>query len=313
LRGKKLGYRVNFEKYANTFAVPRELTEKNIKIATEEQIKVLLCVLSVNSEVYPEVIADMSGVSVYETECALDFWVERGFLLSDGETTIVSKKAPEKKFLNVVSLEKPEYSECLKRAEESSVVADMLRQAQVMLGRTVSGSETQSLIFYHDTYGLPCEVILMMLGYAAAAGKQNFRYIDKVALDWAEKEINTYDKAEKYIDKLLKSREREYRLRKILSIGDRKLSQNEKKYIARWTEELMLSDELISVGYDRMVDAISKVSFNYLDKILTSFYQSGIKTAEEAEKIDISDAPKPPKKKKSSYNTGEVNGGIFNN
>ena len=309
-----MAYRVNFEKYANTFTVPRELVEKNLKTSSEEQIKVLLCVLSINGEIYPEVISDIAGVSLYETECALDFWVQRGFLLSDGEKTdLVSKKAPEKKFLNVVSLEKPEYHECLKRAEESAVLSDMLRQAQMMLGRTVSGSETQSLVFYHDTYGLPCEVILMMLGYAKAAGKQNFRYIDKVALDWAEKEINTYDKAEKYIDKLLKSKEREYRIRKILSIGDRKLSQNEKKYIARWTEELALSDELIAIGYDRMVDAISKVSFNYLDKILTSFYQSGIKTAEEAEKIDISDVKKPPKKKDTSYSSGEVKGGIFNN
>lgn len=309
-----MGYRINYENYNDTFTVPKSLAEKNLKIASSEQIKVILAVLSGNGETRPEELSARTGVSVYECRCALEFWAERGFLLSDEtDTSCKETPAPEKKFTNVKSLEKPEFSDVLKRAEESDRVADLLRQAQMILGRTISASEQASLVFYLDTYGLPYEVVLMLLGYAKSIGKQNFRYIDKVALDWAEKEINTHEKAEKYIDRLIKQKEREYRVRRILSLGDRKLSANEQKLIKRWTEEFCFSDEMLAFGYDKTVDSIGKLDMRYLDKILTSLYQNGIKTIKAAENADLSVKEKKPRRAKTSYDLQEVEENLFKN
>ena len=54
----------------------------------------------------------------------------------------------------------------------------------------------------HDDFGLPVDVILMLLQYAANAGKTSTRYIEKVGMDWAEEEIFTHQKAEEKLRKI---------------------------------------------------------------------------------------------------------------
>ena len=186
-----MGYRINYEIYKDVFSVPKSIVEKNLRVASVEQLKVILAALS-SASITAEAISRVTGVSEYECALALDFWVERGILFSDNSA--VQAADIEKKFENVSRLEKPSFDEVLKRAEESPEIADLLRQAQMALGRTISRSEQRSLVFYRDTYGLPYEVILLLLGYAKSIDKMNFGYIDKIAKDWGEKEINTYER-----------------------------------------------------------------------------------------------------------------------
>lgn len=57
----------------------------------------------------------------------------------------------------------------------------------------------ETLLYLYDTAGLPAEVILMVIEYAVGAGKYHMRYIEKVALDWADRGIDTIDKAEQHL------------------------------------------------------------------------------------------------------------------
>ena len=47
----------------------------------------------------------------------------------------------------------------------------------------------------HDDYGLPVEVIIMLLMYVKSIHKDNTSYIEAVAKNWAEEEINTHEKS----------------------------------------------------------------------------------------------------------------------
>lgn len=315
-------YSVNYKIYENVFSVPKSLAEKDMKISSGDQIKVLLCVLSSSNEITAESVAKKTGISVYECECALQFWTERGYLLSEDKISLsetTSAENAEKKFSNVRSLEKPQYFEVLKRAEESDEIKDLLQSAQVAFGRTVSSTEQTSLLYYHDTYGLPPEVILMLLRYAVSIGKTNFRYIDKIALDWAEKEINTFEKAEKYLEKAELERSREGKVRRVFGLGDRKLSANEKKLINRWCVDFGYDMDILAVGYNKTVDSIGKFDMKYLDRILTAWHTEGIKTAEAAE-IAAEASPeenKAARKRKkvgeTSYDVSEIEKSIFKN
>lgn len=313
----KLGYRINFENFNNTFTVPKSLVEKNIKIASGEQVKVLLAFLSFGGNCSVEDVSAATGSSVYDCTCALDFWTERGLILSDEIeiTNQISQKEIEKRFDNVKEIARPQFSDVLIRSKEDSNFAELLQRAQMILGRTISSTEQEWLLYYVDTYGLPCEVIITMLGYLKSIDDYSFRYINKVALDWAEKEINTLSKAEEHIDKLLYKRKREYRIRKILDIGSRKLTKKESSLFERWTIEMGLPDELLEFGYDVTVDHAGKLSMAYLDKVLTSIYQNGVKTVEEAEKLDFSFKKRKAAKKakETSYNIEEVDNNLFKN
>ena len=140
----------------------------------------------------------------------------------------------------------------------------------------------------------------------------NFGYIDKIAKDWGEKEINTYEKAEALIDKLVRTRQKEFKVRKALDLGDRKLTVTENRLIARWTDEFGYDVDILSLGYDKTVDGIGKLDMRYLDKILTSWYQNNVKTIEDAENLAMLEKKKK-KEKETSYDLSEVEKNLFKN
>lgn len=305
-----MGYRINYEIYRDVFSVPKSIVEKNLRVASSEQLKVILAALS-GTSINPDAISKATAVSEYECAAALEFWAERGILISDGKETL-GRADIEKKFDNVISLSMPSFEEALKRAEESPEIADLFRQAQMALGRTISRTEQQSLVFYKDSLGLPYEVILLLLGYAKAIDKMNFSYINKIAKDWGEKEIDTYEKAEEIIDKLMRRRQKEYKVRKALSLGERKLTQTETRLIDRWTDEFKYDIDILSLGYDTAVDAIGKLDMRYLDKILTSWHQGGVETVSDAEKL-LDTNKKKRKEKETSYDLTEIEKNLFKN
>ena len=97
------------------------------------------------------------------------------------------------------------------------------------------------------------------------------RQLETVAIDWADKGIDTFDKAEEYISRLEEIHSNEHKIRSVLGIYDRSLTQTEKKYIKAWTEDLNVSPELVSLAYDKTVENTGKLSWAYMNKILTSW------------------------------------------
>ena len=78
-------------------------------------------------------------------------------------------------------------------------------------------------------------------------------------------------------------------------------------YIEKWFCEYSYSIPIIQKAYEKTVDAIGKLSFPYLNKILTSWYNEGIKTPEEAAEKDIKTPKTPPSvEKETSYNLNEL-------
>lgn len=92
----------------------------------------------------------------------------------------------------------------------------------------------------------------------------------------------------------------EHKIRTILGIYDRALTQTEKKYISAWTEELNISPELVSLAYDKTVENTGKLSFAYMNKILVSWHGEGIKDADGVKRSEeIYGKTKGQKKQKS--------------
>ena len=74
-----------------------------------------------------------------------------------------------------------------------------------------------------------------------------------------------------------------YSIRKIMGISDRSLSQNEEKYLTKWHEEFSMSEEMIALAYEYCIIQTAKLSFPYMDKIISRWDAEGIKTVEAAE------------------------------
>lgn len=267
-----------------------EFAEKYLRYANPVHTQVFLYIkylYSRNGQIPSvEELAAELDIAENRVKFALGFWVSEGELIQTDDNTYdfpkpnkISEKAPAKpkRKSRRSSFSRPSYksNEIDKAAEKNQTLASMFYQAESILGDLLSGSEIELLYSFYDWLGLPCEVIVMLLDYAAKHGKTGKRYLETVAIDWADKGIDTFEKAEEYIKQLEALETAEYQIRSVLGIYDRALTQTEKKYIKNWSE-LGINPKLVSLAYDRTVNNTGKLSYSYMNKILVSWHDEGI-------------------------------------
>lgn len=249
---------------------------------------------------------------------AIDFWVTAEVLEGEGEdyTFPGENQQTQKKSKSSAASRlrtRPSYTaaEIDATASVNESVDYLFKQAEVILGKLLSPSDFEMLYSFVDWLGLPVEVVIMLLQFGASQGKTGKRYLETVAIDWADKGINTYESAEEYIREIELRMSNEGKVRGILGIYDRALTATEKKYISAWVTEKNYSAELISEAYDRTVAATGKLSWAYMNKILQSWQEQGlenvdkVKASEEMFKIKNSPTKAKPAGKKSKFNNYE--------
>lgn len=228
-------------------------------------------------------------------EEALDFWSAAGYVISEadsysfaeesvGGTAVKTKKPVGSKSRTSSQLRiRPAYeqAEIDAAARVNEKIDYMFKQAEKILGRLLTTNDLELLYSFVDWLGLPVEVVIMLLNYAAKLKKTDKRYLEVLAIDWADREINTYEAAEAYIKEMEEVHSAEWKIRSILGIYDRALTQTEKKYIKSWTQDKKYSPELVSEAYERTVNSTGKLSFAYMNKILLNWGDQGYKTTSD--------------------------------
>lgn len=195
-------------------------------------------------------------------------------------------------------------------ADQDENIAYLLQETQAVLGKPLTPVSTDIVVAMYSYYGMQPDLILMLIQYCVSIGKDNLRYIEKVAADWLDKGIDTHEKAETEILRLAKKNTAEGKIRSAFGIHDRGLISSEKKYIQTWTEQYGQDTALISLAYERTIELKGKLSFPYINGILTNWYQSGITTPAQAMQEMRDNRSKqqqaPTGKEGSSYDIGEL-------
>lgn len=261
-----------------TIQIPRSLAEGYLSVATGAQIKVMLCLIRFEGlPIRVEDIAKQCNLDESDVQSAIDFWVEQKMLRRRGSTLCLF--APEA----VQELKLPTYSsdEILSLKEQTPEFAQILEAAQGVLGKIFNHNDASVLYGLYDNLGFGGDVILQLLGFCAGNGKKSFRYIEKVALDWHDRGIDSFEKADSYIRHLEQIAKEEHHIAVSFGIDNRALSAKEKDFIAKWRGEMTLPFELIEAAYERCVDSKGKLSFPYINAILTDWHAKGYKTLDE--------------------------------
>ena len=204
----------------------------------------------------------------------------------------------------VETVQKPTRDEVARRGAESPESAFLLNEAQKKFGRNINQAEASTLVWLHDYEGLPVAVIIMIIEYIVSEGRGTIKYLEKTAVDWSEKDINTVEKAEKHICAIMSSKKAWGRVERAMSIDHRRPSAKEQQAADRWVNEWGFSQEMLRAAYDQCVDATTKISIPYINKILEKWHKSGIKTVAEA--MEDSNAKKNAVKSQKSYDIEEI-------
>ncbi len=272
------------------FLVSYEFAEKYIRFSNPEYIQVYLYVSYRNEKdgSFPPVeqIARELDISPEHAVFVLDFWVSRGelvrtkkgYCLPKEEEKATPKKAVKQESPTLRRQTRPSYTmaEIDAVAAKNKAVSGLFYQAETVLQKVLTQSDMEMLYSFVDWLGLPVEVITMLLSYGAKRGKTGRRYLETVAMDWAERGIDTFEAAEAYVMELEERDSTERKICGMLGIFDRALTATEKKYIKLWAETPGLSLDLVPVAYDRTVARTGKLSWSYMNKILQSWVAEGI-------------------------------------
>ena len=180
---------------------------------------------------------------------------------------------------------KPSYSpDQLRAFKEKDGTEQLLFIAQAYVGKTLSPSDMKTILYMSDVLEFSDDLIDYLIQYCVEKGKRDFRYMEKVAVNWAEAGIRTPKQAEKAALKYDKS---VYAIMNELGKSSAPTSK-ELEYINRWTREYGFSNDVIFEACARTVLATDKHRFEYADGILANWKKENVHHKSDIKKLDDS-------------------------
>ena len=305
-----MSYKINLGGWNSIFAVPSEVVDKHIRLASESQLKVLLYMLRHSDKsIDDESLSSALKISAEEVENALMFWIERGLFVKDsGELTPSGKKTaepdptaepqPAKKPARTAMsrAQRPDHAYASKLIEEDPCLSGLFDHMQTVLKKPISPGDSDTVVMLYTTFGLPCDVIAMMITYLDSIGSADMRAIERMGIRWSDSGIKTAEDAEKEIERLVSSKEAWGRVSSLLGIknvGHPTKSQTE--HADRWLNTWRFSDEMIQEAYERCVNTKGEYNIRYINAILQKWHEKGIKSMDA---LNAYEASQTSKKKK---------------
>lgn len=187
---------------------------------------------------------------------------------------------------------KPAYSlDQLREFKEREETSQLLFIAEAYIGKPLTPSEIKTILFFTDVLHFSDDLIDYLLQYCVERGKKDFKYIEKVAVNWAEEGITTPKQAQKFSTRYDKS------VYSIMNSLGRSTAPTAKEleFINRWTREYGFSTDIILEACERSSLATDRHRFEYAEGILSSWKDAGIH-----HKADIQQADATYQKKKAT-------------
>lgn len=264
-----------------------EHTEKDIKRALNYWERMHLLRLEYDRE------ENLTGVCFVDSEDSLpasEDNVRESQSISTEQTTedISEEPAVARQSANVETA-KPartakEYSaDELRNFRKDENVAELIFITERYLGRTLSPTDTSSILYWNDSLGLSLDLIEYLVEYCVSRGHTSMQYIEKVALNWAEANVQTVEQA-KQISTL--HSQLYFSVLRAFGISGRNLVASEMELIDKWKNVFGFSSEIILEGCKRTMQAIHQPNFNYTDRILSEWNKANVHSVEDIAKLD---------------------------
>ncbi len=213
---------------------------------------------------------------------ALDYWNDVGVI----KVTNIDDTTSNIEFLQLSESSTLTSSLSLISEISTDNLIDFFKEIEIIIGRPISQKEMESYISWKKNLKFSYELILYLISYCVNKNKKDFRYIEKVALNWADLNIKTLDEAMIYTEK----REKQFiNYKKILNyvgMTDYEIGKPQEELFNKWLVQYNMSIEVILKACDICFSKISKNDFNYIDGILSNFKNSKIFTIDDYEKYE---------------------------
>lgn len=304
------------DNYINSTVISNRFIDEYMEAANDAQLKIYLYLIRMMSARLSTSISDIADKFNYtekDVMRALKYWEKKQLLTLeyDENKTVtgihlmdfaplpmaptaapvptVSMSAPSA-LASVVPISskentyvKPNYTlDELKAFKSDEATSRLLFVTEQYLKKTLSPNEVRTILFISDKLGFSEDLIDYLIQYCVDRDKKDLRYIEKVAISWAQQGITTPKQAARLANKYEKP---VYEIMKALGKNNAP-TQTEVSYIMRWMKEYGFTTDVIFAACERTVLATDKHRFEYADSILSSWYKSGVHHRNDIQSLD---------------------------
>lgn len=171
----------------------------------------------------------------------------------------------------------------IKEFRKNPDISELFFIIETYLKHTLSSSDTNMVLYWLDELHFSTDLVEYLVEYCITKGHSSLRYMNKVALGWADAGIKTVDQAK---DDAAAHSQIYYSVMKALGITGRNLVDSEVSLINKWVGEYGFNMELVKAACSKTISAIQKPSFEYTDSILTNWRKKDVHTLKDVEVLD---------------------------
>lgn len=178
---------------------------------------------------------------------------------------------------------KPVYNlDQVREFKNNEETAQILFVAEQYIGKPLSPTEMKTILFFTDRLEFSADLIDYLIQYCVERGKKDFRYIEKVAISWAQEGITTPKQAARYARKYDRS---VYEIMKALGKSGNP-TKAEADYALKWINKYGFTSDIILEACRRTVMATDKHRFEYADSILNSWAKKQVHHLADIKALD---------------------------
>ena len=295
--------------YTDSTVISNRFIDEYMADANDAQLKIYLYLLrTVNARLDTSIgdIADKFNYTEKDVKRALTYWEKKRLLFLDYDSHknitgihLLDSSAIANPSVNTavtypfvntapheqpqLPLEKPIYTaDQLRDFKADENTAKLLFVAEQYLKKPLSPNDMQTIFFIMDKLGFSEDLTDYLIQYCVDRGKRDLRYIEKVAISWAEQGITTQKQAAALAGKNDKT---VYEIMRAL--GKNNLpTETEVAYIDRWRKFYGFESDVILTACERTVLATDSHRFEYADSILTNWYKAGVHHKGDIKSLD---------------------------
>ena len=160
----------------------------------------------------------------------------------------------------------------IKEFRKNPDISELFFIIETYLKHTLSSTDTNMVLYWLDELHFSTDLVEYLVEYCITKGHSSLRYMNKVALGWADAGIKTVDQAK---DDAAAHSQIYYSVMKALGITGRK-----------WVGEYGFDIELVKAACSKTISAIQKPSFEYTDSILANWRKKDVHTLKDVEVLD---------------------------
>ena len=288
---------------------------KYMKDMPQETVKLYMYLLyieanQINIEI--ETISKEINISLKDVKASLDYLQEKGLIIMMEEgfyiVDLQEKEVMELYIPKVTASKEMIEANQRKNNKREKIINDI---ESMYFAGNMKAEWYKKIILWFEKYNFSNEAMLGIFSHCFSDEVKPIAYVETVVKSMADKGVITINDLSKQIvnydkkSKIIKFVKTELNLHKALT-------KPQERIVEKWIFDYNYDKEQIKLVIDKTINA-QNVGFNYLDKIITEWYQQGLKTAEEILKYEKENKEKLEEKKKEKNNRKSTNNIASNN